>query len=320
MKKTVIVSAILTSVTMAAVAQDAVRQVSSSRLLTAEQMAKIEAENPNIKFNQSATSQVISSPNMNAGSALRIEDEASLRAQVPLKGIFTNVGVPDANLGAPLEGYAKDLPLIEVLKQVIPEGWKATAVKNANVNQRVSWEGGQTWDKTLQKVTEDNGLYISVNWPEKTVRVLDNSQVAVIHRANEKVAVIDFGSNSSVVSNVAAVGPAPVQLQTWSIKTGTLKENLEAWGEKSGFKLVYADTVANYSLDDFPVQATTLDGESGALAKLAARFVEGKVKQPLEFDYKTGGTTPVLIIKNKNYEQRFFKDSGSAPTDAEEVQ
>lgn len=313
MKKTVIVSAILASVTMTAAAQEGVRQISGARLLTAEQISKIEAENPNIKINSSAVSgTTYSATNSNTGSALRVEDENTFRTQIPLKGIFTNVGVPEANLGSPLEGYAKDLPLIEVLKQIIPEGWKATAVKSANVNQKVSWQGGQTWDKTLQKVTEDNGLYISVNWPEKTVRVLDSSQVAAIHKANEKIAIIDFSSGASPV-----VSAPSASMQRWTIKSGSLRDNLEAWAQKSGFKLVYPDTVANYSLDDFPIQANALGGEEGALAQLAAHFVDGKVKQPLEFDYKTGGDAPVLVIKNRNYEQRFFKESGRSPNDTE---
>ena len=60
-----------------------------------------------------------------------------------------------------------------------------------------------------------------------------------------------------------------------------------------------------------------MDGEDGALSKLASYFSEGKVKQPLDFDYKTGGKQPVLVIKNRNYEQKFFKENSKVAMETE---
>lgn len=288
--------------------------------LTQEQINKIKEDLAKKGVNPDSISNLNLSPNatlLNGNSALKIEDESTLeRKALSSKGIFQSSGMRDKNEEL-LEGYAKNLPLVEVLKQILPEGWKATAVKNADINQKVSWQGGQSWDKTLEKVTIENGLYIHLNWNEKTVRVLDNSQLAAIHRSREKVAVIDFGNavNPGVVGNVASVAPN----QRWVITNGSLKENLEVWAEQNKFKLVYPEQVANYSLDPFEVTSDgRLDGENGALANLASYFVEGKVKQPLEFDYKTGGSMPVLVIKNRNYEQKFFKENGKPASDVEQ--
>lgn len=317
MKKRVIVGAIFTSISFASFAQEGVRQIEQSRLLTPEQIMKIQAENPGVNVS-SGTTRVLPGP---AGSgALVIEDEASLArsaaniSSVSSKGLFSAVGAEDVNKGAVLEGYARDLPLVEVLKQIIPEGWKATAVKNAPVNQKVSWQGGQTWDKTLQKITEDNGLNITLNWNEKTVRVLDTAEIVAVRRATERVSIIDFGT-ATVGTPVGAV--SGLYLKNWKVVSGSLKENLETWAEASNFKLVYPDTVANYSVPDFLINNVALDGENGALAQLASRFVEGKVKQPLEFDFKTGGTTPVLVVRNRNYEQKFFKETPKADLEAD---
>ena len=159
-----------------------------------------------------------------------------------------------------------------------------------------------------------------LNWNDKVVRVLDDSQVEAINRSKEKVEVMSFGPQPTTVVQTTTTTVQPVMsvvapgMNSWRIKQGSLRDNLLEWSEIGKFKLIYPDTVSNYPIDDDGFGLVgPLDGETGALAQLAALYGEGRVKQPLEFDLKTGGAVPVLIIRNKSYEQRFFKEANSLP-------
>ena len=85
--------------------------------------------------------------NPQGSSFLKIEDDATIQKQLELnkylKGAVTEIGagspVSLSNTGGskPLSGFARELPLVEVLKQILPEEWSATASKSVDINKKV---------------------------------------------------------------------------------------------------------------------------------------------------------------------------------------
>lgn len=96
-------------------------------------------------------------------------------------GVLVQVGKPVAS--EPLKGFAKDLPLIAVLRQITPNGWvvkkNEKSGKTLDVKKLVSWEGGDTWVNTLNKIAIANSLYISIDWNKKEVTIADISAETV---------------------------------------------------------------------------------------------------------------------------------------------
>lgn len=417
MKKTVIASAIFVAFSLNAHSQEAQR-LTQPRLLSDSKIVEIKqslangeqvvpSQNTQSKASRGEKVERMERANSSmaptsSNSGLVIEDERVLQEKMNqmrqareqekyMRGVLTEIGSPTPGNPAnttPLTGFAQDLPLVEVLNQIVPEGWKATAAKNANVKKKVSWNGGKNWVKTLEEVAQNNSLNIVIDWNDKVVRVLSEENLVQINKSKEKVAQIDFASPTPastmapapVMANnnlppIVSRGPntvppspsnatAPVRPGNptvavndlprnnaglrplnntlspeasnsvptvlpdnyrpvnqnpkgfgsngnWLVKEGSLKDNLQEWARQGGFKVFYPDTIANYSIDDPFMLLGTLEGENGVIAQLADLFGEGKVKQPLEFELKMGGTQRVLIVRNKTYEQRFFKESNT---------
>lgn len=92
-------------------------------------------------------------------------------------GVLVHVGKPVVS--DPLKGFAKDLPLIAVLRQITPNGWvvkkNEKSGKTLDINKLVSWEGGDTWVNTLNKIAITNNLYISIDWNKKEVTIANVS-------------------------------------------------------------------------------------------------------------------------------------------------
>lgn len=87
-------------------------------------------------------------------------------------GMLTQVGTPTGVL-SPLKGFAKDLPLVSVMRQITPNGWKVKKVKTGetvlNNDMLVSWEGGSSWVETLNSIVKSNPVNATVYWQEKEI-------------------------------------------------------------------------------------------------------------------------------------------------------
>lgn len=103
--------------------------------------------------------------------------ETSVKAVQQSQGTLIEIGTPVAS--EPLKGFAHNLPLIEVLRQVTPNGWMVKknekSGKPLNVKKLISWEGGHTWVETLNKIAVVNDLFVSINWNKKEITVADVS-------------------------------------------------------------------------------------------------------------------------------------------------
>lgn len=84
-----------------------------------------------------------------------------------------------------LKGFAKDLPLITVLKQITPNEWvvKKSKGKEIDLQKSVSWSGGKNWVETLKEVAVNNNIDVLVNWDKKEVFLAD----VVLNELGEKV-------------------------------------------------------------------------------------------------------------------------------------
>jgi len=75
-----------------------------------------------------------------------------------------------------ISGFANELPLIDVLRQLTPSGWVVKNRKNEenplNVNMLVSWSGGQNWVGVLANVASAHGLQVIVDWDEHSIMVM----------------------------------------------------------------------------------------------------------------------------------------------------
>lgn len=121
-------------------------------------------------------------------STKAVSDHSSMqRVVVPGKLVQVGQVDQDAVHKIPLKGFAKDLPLITVLKQVTPNGWivkkNDTEDNKLDVQMPVSWVGGDNWINTLTKVSQDNFLNTVVNWDDKTITV---SRSRVVHVPMDK--------------------------------------------------------------------------------------------------------------------------------------
>ena len=124
-------------------------------------------------------------------------------------GMLTQVGTPTGVL-SPLKGFAKDLPLVSVMRQITPNGWKVKKVKTGETvldnDMLVSWEGGSSWVETLNGIVKSNPVNATVYWQEKEI-VLSPVVVAPVKKnsvfelagvpGTEKTDVTDGGSQAS---------------------------------------------------------------------------------------------------------------------------
>lgn len=76
----------------------------------------------------------------------------------------------------PLKGFATGLPLVEVLKQITPNGWivkkNDTSENRIDVNKLVSWTGGSAWNITLEGVIRQAGTNAVIDWDKKEVTLI----------------------------------------------------------------------------------------------------------------------------------------------------
>jgi len=117
-------------------------------------------------------------------------------------GTLTSVGEKAGNL-EPLKGFARDLPLLDVLKQITPNGWKVKkmAKSELNVKKTISWTGGKSWVDTLEIIAKTNGLNVIVMWDKKEI-IVGDSQVVDSTRVLSNNVRNTNNSNSSASTTV----------------------------------------------------------------------------------------------------------------------
>lgn len=236
-----------------------------------------------------------------------------------------------------LKGFAKNIPLLVVLKQITPKEWIVKKEKNKTLNSQklVSWTGGKTWVDTLKDISDNSNINVTINWDKKEI-LLSDSLVKITKKVEvkkddvvieEKPPVKSYMKESKqgvfelyseaddakkvetpkVIMNkvettkaVVAKVEAP-KVKTWKYTEDNLKDLLNAWGKQSGYKVVYMGDNYPIDKDESRVLVGEFDAEEGPVKQLSIDYgAQSRVKQPLSFVFYENKT---LLIENLKYEQ-----------------
>lgn len=230
------------------------------------------------------------------------------------EGVLTQVGSPSGVM-EPLKGFAKDLPLVAVMRQITPNGWVVkksdTESNKLNTEMLVSWQGGSNWVETLGTVVKNYPFNANVNWDKKeiTLMVIENKVVAktMIFELERNQSTKDIASGASEQIKQA---PLPVvnTVTTWELSPkSSLKENVTSWAKKAGYRIVWLGE--DYPLDDSRMLTGDFDKENGPIKQLASDYgPKSRVQHPLSFQFFQNST---LVVENWKFEQMGYPQYGS---------
>lgn len=151
---------------------------------------------------------------------------SSIVANPASVGKLTNIGEPKGSF-EPLKGFARDLPLLTVLKQITPSGWKVkkndTPERPLNVQQLVSWNGGQSWIATLSELSQRYNINTFVNW--NTQEITLSPTIPVVAKRDEVRALpthtaSNVSANNNGVFELGASMPAPSAAKVDRVEVG----------------------------------------------------------------------------------------------------
>lgn len=207
-----------------------------------------------------------------------------------------------------LKGFANNLPLLTVMKQITPNGWIVKKNdQNSNkldIKQPISWEGGKNWLETLIIIANNYGINVVVNWDEKTITLSNVPKVEI------KKAIFELEDNTTqdVKTSSSDMESSTQKLKeeikneniTWELSsTKSLKENVAAWAEKAGYRLVW--TGEDYSVIDSTMSAINFEGENGIIKQLSIDYgPNSRAQNPLSFQFYQNKT---LVVENWLFEQ-----------------
>lgn len=119
-----------------------------------------------------------------------------------------------------LKGFATGLPLVEVLKQITPNGWivkkNDTAESRVDVNKLVSWTGGSAWNITLEGIVRQANTNAIIDWDKKEVTL-----IAVPSVTTKTVTITNVKENSQGASKKED-GVSVFELEGTTTKTETI--------------------------------------------------------------------------------------------------
>lgn len=222
----------------------------------------------------------------------------------------TQIGSASESDLIPISGFAQDLPLMTVLKQIVPNGWKATKIGNVDLNKNASWKGGQSWVKTLDTIAIAEGFSANVNWNNKVVTITpttSSSSSSVVSSGKNPFSggsSTNFTSNSKNIGSSqlnSAISTSPVYSSattTWLLsKDKTLKQNIQDWAKQAGW-------VVSWDAPDYRIVADVtltgaIDSNDGPIARVIAAYKNAD--QPLSAQLSEGNK--VIRIQSRNYQQ-----------------
>jgi len=71
----------------------------------------------------------------------------------------------------PVEGAGDNMSLDLTMKLIMPESWNYTLTGKSASRTPVKWQGGTSFSHTLKQMSEDNQIFINVDWVSKEVSV-----------------------------------------------------------------------------------------------------------------------------------------------------
>lgn len=255
-------------------------------------------------------------------------------------GNLTQVGEPKNKTynQSPLKGFANELPLITVMKQITPNGWivkkSDTEDNKLDTKKSISWQGGKSWLETLTEISENYNINTVIDWNKKTITlsnvtiekdkeptkkglfVLEGSEppkivkdVAVGSSEQNQDAVKEVTENKVEAEKVeptkteVATQPAAPVIPSWILEPSlSLRDNVEKWANSVGYRLVW--TGEDYGVGQGHTIMGEFDAENGPIKQLSVDYGPGsRVQVPLSFQFYQNKT---LVVENWLFEQSGF--------------
>ncbi len=161
-------------------------------------------------------------------SLVTSQQKKELIKHIVVDGQVTQIGTP-TTLGKDLKGFANELPLIIVMKQITPNGWivrKNDSEENPlNTKKLVSWSGGESWIATLEKIAKTHSVNAEVNWDDKTITL--SSAIKIVELKKPTKSVFELAGTESATdksSNVFVVDQ-PTTSKVTDIAVGASEQN-----------------------------------------------------------------------------------------------
>jgi hypothetical protein len=131
-----------------------------------------------------------------------------------------------------IKPYSGQAPLSQAAFELAPVGW-ITHDMSGNSDIAI-WAIKGTWTQALAQAANSVGSCVFIDWKSKKITLTQNKKYDPNHNSTNP-------TNASPVPSIPIVAPPKhVDLNTWTLTTDkTLKQNLIAWGEKSGWRVVW---------------------------------------------------------------------------------
>ena len=197
------------------------------------------------------------------------------------QGRLVQVGAPMP--GPAVAGWAKDVPLSLAMEQVVPTGWTLES-NGVDMGKSVSWRGGRSWHAIVGDLAYGHRFDARVDWVKQQVTLGPAGSLAP-SVAGSAAPVTKEGGTAPVQvatpTTVPVAVPAPpvaVVASSWTLDPKkTLRENIDAWGQKAGWHVVWEGA-------DYPVYAPatftgSFDSDKGPVATVIAAYDDSD--QPL---------------------------------------
>ncbi|EPX83527.1 toxin co-regulated pilus biosynthesis Q family protein [Salipiger mucosus] len=84
-------------------------------------------------------------------------------------------GAAPVHAEEPVTGFGDSIPLTFAVDQILPDKYEVTFGPGVDVDQRVSWKGGDAWDVVLEDTLSEVGLFADITETDR-VRITTNPQ------------------------------------------------------------------------------------------------------------------------------------------------
>lgn len=203
-----------------------------------------------------------------------------------------------------IQGFVNEISIREALENIVPEAWQIKVNEKVDLNKKINFAGGETWNDTIERIGKDN-FSATFNWDTKELKIVPTTTQYKAHT----ITSTQFAKNHNAVKaahlNKATKGVKSLakntetkvaQPKTWLLsKNLTLKENIEVWAKKAGWTVSWKapdyNVIANATLNG------DIDSENGPIISILKLYEDANL--PLKVDIMGGNK--VIGVESRNY-------------------
>ena len=209
-----------------------------------------------------------------------------------------------------LRGLGRQVTFEDALRQVLPVGWSVYSDQEAPLETLVDWQGGRTWPMVMHALLSGLDMRAHIDWDAQELMLFVPAPKPVEHVAaivSQPEAAAEAAPAGGTASAVAVANSAPaaalaapapqvaavasvaapaapaveVKEVVWTVKPGSLRENLRVLASQAGWTLVWNATVGdmsvNYDVEAPGYQLTgPLIGAGGVIAKVIDLYAQAE--------------------------------------------